>query len=83
MDDRFAVAVVGEVLTDQVWGGFVAAEDEEFGVGVEFGAEEVDVASAEAELFGVCGGPAEAGGGEGGGGEVREELQFCQWNVAQ
>ncbi len=67
-DDRFAVAPVGEVVADEVWGGFVAAEDEEFCVGVEFGAEKVDVAGAEADGFEVCCGPAEAGGGEGEGG---------------
>lgn len=63
LDNGFAVAPCGELGADEVWGGFVAAEDEKFCVGVEFGTEMVNVAGAEAQGFNVCCGPAQSGGG--------------------
>ena len=62
-DEGFAIAALRKEFGDCMRGCAIGAEDEDFGVGVEYGAKQIQISTAEAEGFDVGVGPAETGAG--------------------
>ena len=78
-----AITPFSQAIADYIRRMLIAAEDKEFGVWVEGGAEKCRISTTKAEGFHFCAGPAEARSGQSEGGKIWDYLHFWQGNRSQ